>query len=1086
MADKNTNLAKINSNLDVIRSSVYKFNIHNLENSYTVADFNTYNTYEKKEENKIKKFKRVTCNNNIGAIRIKSWVYDEKEDIVERFKNIYNSFMNSGESIAMVIKRLCTGAEFYFVFKNDSMYSGGGHKAAEEGINKLEATIKGNFPGTVTEKFHDDPSDIAGLNDKKVVSVITNIASEKSEKFKSQGIEKLLNGIVPEKEENEYTIVILAESISYEALMDIRNGYEEIASNVSEFKEWQVTETKGKSENWGDGSSLTNTHGTNSSIARTNGFSIGSNYTSGNSISTPIGGTTGMGWARAFIKTLINPIKKDIVKTKSKQGSIGLSAGFQHSKTKVEGESNSKSIGYSSNHCIGTENSTGETRTYTSYPVKNLMERIDEHIKKLNECEAVGAWREASYIFAHNSLTANKVAGYYMGLMQGDESYTEAAVINTWADTGDNASKENTFRHIRDFVSHFTHPVFFNTDDVNRFDEKDKDKVELTDIECITPTTYVSSIDLASMMAFPYSSVAGLTCMKCAAFERNIYEKDNLTKENNKKLNLGSIYHMHKEENTEVYLNADSLTRHTFITGSTGSGKSTTIYKILREANNKGIPFLVVEPAKGEYRKEFGDIGNIKTYSTNYRDAELLKINPFSFPADKILVNEHIDRLVEIFNACWPMYAAMPAVLKDAMEKAYEAAGWDLVLSENRYGNIFPDFQELLNQLHIVMDSSDYSDENKSNYKGALVTRVRSLTNGINGVVFSNKEIDFNEIIKAPTIIDLSKVGSAETKALIMGVIVMKIQENYFGQNGEKELKHITVLEEAHNLLKRTSDEQNTEGSNLIGKSVEMISNAIAEMRTYGEGFIIADQSPGKLDLSVIRNTNTKIIMSLPDYSDRELVGKSVNLSDEQIDEIPRLGQGVGVIYQNEWISPVLCKVKMAEKKADTPNDNTNMSNYRDKLINEMGDIKRTSADIVLALLRNNYEKIDELETEKIMNLHIPINYKLMLETYKINKAELTINQKGKLIYKLCFNDKMGEILADIENNKEKLKIKSENTSFYKKWQDALYTNIEKTDETDSLSPAILAIIISNLVSLDNKRLENCEQFFYNIKGGWH
>ena len=126
-------------------------------------------------------------------------------------------------------------------------------------------------------------------------------------------------------------------------------------------------------------------------------------------------------------------------------------------------------------------------------------------------------------------------------------------------------------------------------------------------------------------------------------------------------------------------------------------------------------------------------------------------------------------------------------------------------------------------------------------------------------------------------------------------------------------LKHITVLEEAHNLLKRTATEISSESANLAGKSVEMLANAIAEMRTYGEGFIIADQAPGLLDLSVIRNTNTKIIMRLPDRSDRELVGRAANLNDDQIVELAKLPCGVAAIYQNEWVQPVLCKVHKFE-----------------------------------------------------------------------------------------------------------------------------------------------------------------------------
>ena len=123
-------------------------------------------------------------------------------------------------------------------------------------------------------------------------------------------------------------------------------------------------------------------------------------------------------------------------------------------------------------------------------------------------------------------------------------------------------------------------------------------------------------------------------------------------------------------------------------------------------------------------------------------------------------------------------------------------------------------------------------------------------------------------------------------------------------------LRHVTVLEEAHNLLKRTSTEQSQDSGNLLGKSVEMLTNSIAEMRTYGEGFIIADQAPALLDMAVIRNTNTKIIMRLPDQDDRELVGKAANLNDEQIIELAKLPRGVAALYQNEWVEPVLCKVQ--------------------------------------------------------------------------------------------------------------------------------------------------------------------------------
>ena len=261
------------------------------------------------------------------------------------------------------------------------------------------------------------------------------------------------------------------------------------------------------------------------------------------------------------------------------------------------------------------------------------------------------------------------------------------------------------------------------------------------------------------------------------------------------------------------------------------------------------------------------------------------------------------------------MYAAMPAILKEAIERAYSAAGWDLVTSENKQGQKYPNFADVLEQIEAVIEESKYSADCKGDYAGALLTRVRSLTTGLNGLIFSNEEISNADLFDKSVIVDLSRVGSVETKSLIMGLLVMKLNE-YRMSSGciNSQLTHLTVLEEAHNLLKRTSTEQISEGANLLGKSVEMLANSIAEMRTYGEGFIIADQSPGMLDMSVIRNTNTKILLRLPDRSDRELVGYAASLNGAQVDELSKLKRGVAAVYQNDWVEPVLVQI---EKFAD-------------------------------------------------------------------------------------------------------------------------------------------------------------------------
>ncbi len=279
-----------------------------------------------------------------------------------------------------------------------------------------------------------------------------------------------------------------------------------------------------------------------------------------------------------------------------------------------------------------------------------------------------------------------------------------------------------------------------------------------------------------------------------------------------------------------------------------------------------------------------------------------------------------------------------------------------MMLSENQYDDtLFPTFADVLYQIRRVLNSSDYSNDNKSDYTGALVTRLSSLTNGINGLVFSADAIPEEELFDSKVIVDLSRVGSSETRAMIMGLLVMKLQEYRISNNkpDNRALRHITVLEEAHHILKRTTSEQTSEGANLLGKSVEMLTNCIAELRAFGEGFIISDQAPGLLDMAVIRNTNTKIIHRLPDLADRELAGKAAGLDDEQIKELAKLELGVAAVYQNDWIEPVLCKVNEFTESEKVPYEKTADS----CLINSDVEARKIVQDILLK--PNEFIKVD-------------------------------------------------------------------------------------------------------------------------------
>lgn len=782
------------------------------------------------------------------------------------------------------------------------------NKVAENG-RILKNAFLSNFSGTELKAVNNEtteggteerPADRLGqkdlietiFKDVKYISSVSSIPTvrnankgeNKNQEF-IQGLEKLIDAM----RGKVYSAIIIADVMGNDKIEEMCAEYEDIYSQLAPFKASSQTintqESEGETKSIVNG--ITNTMTKAISNSLTHGTSVAKTHTDS------VGANVGAG-LKGICDLSVNY-----------NHSISRTTGENDATTNTETEGTAESLTEQNSVAKALSRSNGESLqlNYENRAVKTLMERVDEQIKRMRNCEDFGMFDACAYFVSNDYEAVVAAAATFKSITRGENSSVESSAVNIWKEAKD-------IEFIKDYLMRFYHPEFLTFLDENHHYRT-------------TAAMLISGKEMAYQMALPKKSVAGIPIVECTEFGREVVslsEGERMPR----MIQLGKVFHMHHEEKAEVRLNADSMTAHTFITGSTGSGKSVTIYKILNDLTDKQedgadsiAKFMVIEPAKGEYKNALA--GNkkfhVNVYGTNPKITKLLRINPFSFPSDEIHIYEHLDQLTEIFNVCWPMYAAMPAVLKAAIENAYKSAGWDLVKSENPYGNIFPNFSDVASEVRKYIEKSEYSDENKSDYKGSLLTRLESLTNGINSVIFSENEIENKELFDENVIVDLSRVGSMETKALIMGILVLKLQEYRVATaNGENcGLRHVTVLEEAHNLLKRTSMEQSSETANLRGKSVEMLANSIAEMRTYGEGFIIADQAPGLLDLSVIRNTNTKIIMRLPEYSDRELVGKAAGLNDEQITELTRLPRGVAAVYQSDWVEPVLCKVEKPE-----------------------------------------------------------------------------------------------------------------------------------------------------------------------------
>lgn len=944
-----------------------------LANQLTLADHLVYKKYlpelqsyslvEPSEEMK-KTLDVKTC---IKLFQMKELTLKKGEDMLQKLSAVYHSSMALGCSLAVMIDVPADGApaDIYLgVRQNPGRQSIDNRDLAISG-DALEKGMKSNFPGSEVQELHQEEIDALLEDDngsfgsaQSAIASVSCVAalrdkSKTEDKAFIQGIERFIDAM----DGDAYTALFLAEPVTEETQAGIRNGYEELYSALSPFRKttWSYTENESHAvmETFCSGTSDTVTDGTSSGFSDEQGRNTGFNFNAGmnqgttNTIGqshavtrlrlpskrTMVGVAAGasiLALGAVAASAVFPPAGAAIVSAASTVGaavkagplfgavvpmvaghetngtawstarSIGKSMGFGMSRGYNTAHTDSSTVERSNAHSTNEQHSNGTTDTHGTVrtqqievcnkAVEELLTRIDEQIKRTKESEDYGCYSCAAYFLSSRPSKALLAANTYRSLMIGEGSSVESGAANLWQDRA-------SVTAMREYLKRFTHPVF-----ARQLWENEADSL------FYTAGTLVSGRELPMHLGLPTRSVHGLPIIEHAEFGRNVPDE---AMPDEDKMNLGKIYHMGKEEAAGLLLNRQAMASHTFITGSTGTGKSNAVYHLLDEITKNGqTTFLVVEPAKGEYKNVFGNCTDAQVFGTNPRETPLLRMNPFAFP-ENIHILEHIDRLVEIFNACWPMYAAMPAVLKDAIERSYQKVGWDLRNSESEKG-IFPTFFDLLDILPGVIEESHYSKDTQSDYVGALCTRVKSLTNGIYGSVLCAEDaLSDAEMFDQNVIVDLSRVGSMETKSLLMGILVMKLQEYRMCSSGmNSRLRHVTVLEEAHNLLRKTSAEQSQEGANLQGKSVEMLANAIAEMRTYGEGFIIADQAPGLLDMSVIRNTNTKIILRLPDEEDRKLVGKSAALKEAQIDELSKLPLGVAAVYQNEWPEAVLCKIE--------------------------------------------------------------------------------------------------------------------------------------------------------------------------------
>lgn len=595
------------------------------------------------------KVRRITYEYNVRLFRINGIVVNKSEKTTDKLNNIYSALHSLGLSVVMVLRCADGNVELYM-----------GVKSPEDiledntGIEEVfEEVLLGNFPGcnleaVETEKAKEIVNKMLPDDGKNAVTSLSTIPSFKGEDDANDSYVQGLEKIIDVMQNENFAVFIISDPISQGQLENIKLGYEELYTELFTLAETELTLGKNDAINisQSDMEGITDTIG--KSVSKTQSFTKGMSKTRSESRTNSVGVSLGLMGSEGTSSSTSTTKSKSINIAKvgasvahgvmhGISSTVGANGGIMASTAKTMGiadtEMDNKQVGageareesqaYSTQRSYqegrSSGSSTSSTVKFENKTIKNILECIDAHLERLKECGSYGMWASAAYFISPRKDTAIIAASAYKGILNGEKTNLEQPSINTWY-------RDDNTQIINEYLRKFSHPKFYDEDY----------KINLQALTNASAATMVSTKELSIECNIPYKSVPGIFVREMASFGRSVFDGES-SRPSGENIKIGQIYHMGKcAKNSEVRLNLDRLREHTFITGSTGSGKSNTVYEIVSKLNqigtqeeisNRKIPTLIIEPAKGEYKQVFGADFNV--YGTNPYFSEMLKINPF-------------------------------------------------------------------------------------------------------------------------------------------------------------------------------------------------------------------------------------------------------------------------------------------------------------------------------------------------------------------------------------------------------------------------------------------------------------------------
>lgn len=837
--------------------------------------------------------------------RVDEVSFEEDAPRKEALENVLSSLRLDGIFFLFFILGDKQGVHFYYGIARD--YSD--PKQSELSIMDigeeiLKPSIQGNFRGShLTSVSADDKRSIVNtIGQMKYSGLIEGVPGSNKDDEKFQGVDRLVDVMLGD----EFAFVILAKPLDINSVLHIRKSIYDIYTKIAPFAKQNLQSGANMQQGTSSAKTTSNskTRGENSQHTSSSGRSDSKTHQYGTSKATSDGRSESNS---SYTKT-----------HNGQQGSSeskGSATGTNSSTSDSRGESSSVTTG-TSNQDGKNESSSVSANTSVEFVNKEISDWIryfDEVLlPRLDYGMGKGLFVTTIAMLTNNRAHLMKLQNTAVSLYAGEVG-NRIPMRTVQLDR-----PSETDRCIRNFQI----PV--------------GKLPKTTEEECISHAAvshvvgadgriylgnWITTNELGVVAGLPQKEVVGLCLKEEVDFGLNI--RASIAPED--RIELGNLIHSgHQLRNNKVYLSKKVLNQHVFVSGVTGSGKTTTCQKILCSAQ---LPFMVIEPAKTEYRVLQEKFPDLLVFSFGKSQAVPFRLNPFEF-----LPHESITSRVDMIKACieaaFDMEAAIPQIIEAAIYQSYEDYGWNIATNENTWFttpfdcsvNAFPTLQDLIDNAVRVVERQGFDSRLKDDYIGSINARLQGLMVGSKGAILNvAHSVDFEDLLNHRVVLELEEIRSGSEKSLMMGFILINLIEAIKAKYLKtREFRHITLVEEAHRLLSRfqPGDHPNKR------HGVEMFADMLAEIRKYGESLIIADQIPNQMTPEVLKNTNTKIIHRLFAADDKEAVGNTVMLNRDQKDFLSNLENGQVVFFSQGMDKAVQVAVtRESDTSAAVPSD---------------------------------------------------------------------------------------------------------------------------------------------------------------------